>query len=371
MIKKNILISAYSFYPAVGGLEEQVLLLAKEWISLGHSVTVLTEKSYPHQPTSEIYHGIQIERIPFVKNRTKLDTLAIIVYLSLYIIRTRNTYDFCMLRAAITLYPLVFAFWKYLGVIQYFTYLSADTGGDHDEITLINQLSFRHLLYPIYSSHDVYNSICSDNTKHYRAIGIPAKKITTIPNGIPLPVQVLPPPVEIKTFLFLGRLYDYKGIHELLAAFKIHLDTHPQDKLIIGGVGPEAVYIQKFIQRYKLDASITAVGLVTPMQKEAFFLSGDCMVLPSYSEGFPVSVLEALSYSRAVICTAVSDLENIFGDQVFFCQRKSVQSLVQSLETVKKYYNPQLLRYTALLKRFDIRQIALKILEQENMLYKL
>jgi glycosyltransferase involved in cell wall biosynthesis len=267
-----------------------------------------------------------------------------------------------MLRAAITLYPLIFGFWKLFRVIQYSTYVTADTGGENDEVSLIKRLPLYPLLRPIYAAHNYYNSICEANSFHYQEIAIPTHKLTTIPNGILLSDHQYRKPLQIRTFLFLGRLFVYKGIRDLLAAFKKYYKEYPDAKLIIGGVGPEASYVTKFIKNNQLEAAVEYLGLVANKDKEAFFARGDCLVLPSYSEGFPISILEAMKYNKAIITTDVSDLKTLFSDMLHFCDIRNSDDLYTTMKNLKKSYSPITLQYQKYLKNHDVKFIAKKII---------
>lgn len=363
MTRKRILISAYAFYPSVGGLEEQAYLLAQEWIKQGHQVDVLTEKHQINLPEKEVYQGINIHRIPYVARRTALDHFKIFYYLSKYALKNRRKYDLVVLRAALTLYPIIFGFWKKLGVIKCTTYVTADTGGDKDEIILLKKYPGHQLLVFFLKAHDYLNSICEANYHHYKELGFEEKKLTHIPNGI-INRSIRPkPPSTINSFLFIARLFKYKGTRELLEAFKKYLSEYPDGKLFIAGWGPEELYIKEFIESNNLENNIIMVGIVSRDKKDAFFQKGDCLLLPSYSEGFPVTVLEAAMYNKAIIVTDVSDLKKKWGNIIHFCKKKNADDLCKTMLKVKRSYNSADIYYDKILTQYNIEFISKKILD--------
>lgn len=237
---KRILFSAYAFYPAFGGLEQQIYLLAQEYIKLGFTVDVLTEKLSVDAQTFEVIEKINIYRVPFSAKRNFISYLKLLFFLSKFIFEHRNDYDFCILRAALTLYPLIFGFWKLLHVITYCTFVTADTGGDADEIIILKRNPLYKLMLPIFNQNDFFNSICATNYQHYLDLGFNPDKLTTVANGLNIaPYKKALPPKQVRTFLYLGRFIKKKGIYELLAAFnKLH-QIYPNTKLLLAGDGLE------------------------------------------------------------------------------------------------------------------------------------
>lgn len=365
-MKKRILFSAYAFYPAFGGLEQQMYLLAQEYIRQGFRVDILTEKLSADAPSVEVIDNIHVYRTPYQVKRNFSAYVSLIISLSKFIIEHRNDYDFCMLRAALTLYPLVFGFWKLLGLIQYLTYVTADTGGDADEIIILKKNPLSLLMLPIFKQHDFFNSICEANYQHYLELGFNPKKLTKIYNGINISdFASNQPPQKIETFLFIGRFLRQKGIYELLNAFTQLYQRNPQIKLILAGDGPEKEKILDTLKELNIEKVVHYLGVINQQQKTDFYLSGDCLVLPSYSEGFGLVIAEAAVHKRAIITTDVADIKKIYGDKVFYTEKCNSQDLLKKMELVVKSFNPKDLdhQYDQIIPQFDIRQTATKIFD--------
>ncbi len=367
MKNKNILLSAYAFYPEFGGLEQQMLLLAKEWIKAGHSVTVLTEKSEALSKSFEMYEGIKIIRLPYSKNRSLINYISLIFHISKFIISQRNKYDFIHLRAALTLYPLVFGFWKASGVLKTTTVVTADTGGDRDEIIRVNDWPFSSLLKFFFNKHDYLNSICSVNYQHYLELGFPVTKLTTISNGVDTSLFLKTSyPKKVKNFIFLGRLIPEKGLLELVAAVSQVIEQFPDVQLHIAGDGILDANLKKMTSQFGLQKNIIFHGKLDGAEKESFFDLGECLVLPSYSEGLPLSVLEAAVRKKVLLTTDVSDLKKLFGSQIIICNKKDVADLAKKmLEILKKDFSNSL-DYAAVVSKIDIKNIAIQYLDLYN-----
>lgn len=364
MQNKSILFSAYAFFPEFGGLEQQIYLLAQEYLKLGYTVDVLTEKTRPDLPSIEIIDGITVYRLPFYQKRSVFSYVSLIIRLSAFIIKNRDKYSFIILRAALTLYPLIFGFWKKIGILKTITWVTADTGGDNDEIIIVKKWPFYSVMISIFSAHDYLNSVSSGNYKHYKMLGFPDNKLTYISNGIDISgFNNYVYPKKVTSFIFLGRLIKEKGIYELLQAFTYFHKKHPQSKLYIGGDGPERTRIVNYISNNNLSESIIYKGVIDQNNKNDFYSLGECLVQPSYSEGFGLVYAEAAVRKRIIISTDVADLKKLYGSQICFCQKRSITSIFRCLEYVYASKKFKYINYADVIHTFDIKRTSAQILK--------
>lgn len=115
-------------------------------------------------------------------------------------------------------------------------------------------------------------------------------------------------------FLFMGRIGERKGIYDLVKAaalLKIHYEE--QFEVWIGGDGNTQT-LRYLIESNGLQGSIFLKGWVTGNAKEELYRKATVFVLPSYNEGLPVSVLEAMSYGMPVIATNVGGIPELVKD---------------------------------------------------------
>lgn len=126
-----------------------------------------------------------------------------------------------------------------------------------------------------------------------------------IHNGvIPLPTnrQVVPGMI-----LFLGRLGERKGTQDLIRAFKIVKDKIPNASLKLGGDGDIARY-RRLVSELGLTESIEFLGWVSGKDKENLLAKADIYCLPSYNEGFPMGILEAMSAKVPVVASTAGGI---------------------------------------------------------------
>lgn len=120
--------------------------------------------------------------------------------------------------------------------------------------------------------------------------------------------------------LFLGVLIKRKGVYELIEAIKL-LDRRGIIKeknlnFIIGGSGPEEENLKKKINEYNLNFCIEMPGWVNGGLKEELLKKSQVFILPSYDEGLPMAILEAMSYGIPIISTDVGSVSEAVIDGI-------------------------------------------------------
>src|SRR5699024_9396624 len=106
-------------------------------------------------------------------------------------------------------------------------------------------------------------------------------------------------------FTFLGRMVKEKGIIELLEAFKILSSENQNVKLLCMGSMPDSERdgsVGELLKNYD-NNQITFLGQVSSPEK--YYALSDVFVLPSYREGMPRSIIEAMAMKNAIIATDI------------------------------------------------------------------
>lgn len=145
----------------------------------------------------------------------------------------------------------------------------------------------------------------------------PGAPVALVPNGVDLaPFDDLPPrsvlegrhPELIGKFLllFLARLHVKKGLDLLAEALGAIRDDHPDVHLLLAGNddGAKGPFLDR-IAALGLSRRVTVLGHVGGERARIVWGAADAFILPSYSEGFSMAILEALAARRpAVVTTA-------------------------------------------------------------------
>ncbi|SER75236.1 Glycosyltransferase involved in cell wall bisynthesis [Vreelandella subterranea] len=141
-------------------------------------------------------------------------------------------------------------------------------------------------------------------------MGVPIEKIVIIPNWLPpgfkLAVKAKDAPEGLVKFVFTGRLVENKGIFEILEALD-HPDLIDRCQFVFAGDGPDVNRCKQIVYEKGLN-NVFFVGSLATHSVKTLLEESDVFVFPSYYEGFPNSVLEALAQGLPVITTDVGAL---------------------------------------------------------------
>jgi glycosyltransferase involved in cell wall biosynthesis len=140
-------------------------------------------------------------------------------------------------------------------------------------------------------------------------------------------------------FIFVGRLVGDKGVNELVGAFK-NLEKRNElgskFKLILAGSFETNLDLLKLQTLQEIDSNenILYVGFQNEIRK--FFAISDCLVLPSYREGFPNVVLQAGSMGLPSIVTNINGNNEIItnGENGMIIPAKDETSLYQAMQNL-------------------------------------
>jgi glycosyltransferase involved in cell wall biosynthesis len=106
-------------------------------------------------------------------------------------------------------------------------------------------------------------------------------------------------------FLFMGRIGKRKGVYDILESMRQVRSDNVQVYLYGDG---ELDQLQKLVEEQGLDHCVKVCGWIDGSTKDATFRSADVLLLPSYNEGLPISVLEAMAYALPVLATDVGGI---------------------------------------------------------------
>ena len=116
-----------------------------------------------------------------------------------------------------------------------------------------------------------------------------------------------------RTFLFIGSLDERKGFYDLIEIFKNNKNN--KTKLIICGK-PNDNKSQTLLDSIKGNNTFEYRGYVDGESKYQAFKDADVLILPSYGEGLPITILEAFRFGLPVISTNVGAIPEILNDDL-------------------------------------------------------
>ncbi|WP_415719309.1 glycosyltransferase family 4 protein [Maridesulfovibrio sp.] len=199
---------------------------------------------------------------------------------------------------------------------------------------------------------------------------IPAAKATVITNGSGVDLEHYsssPVPQGDPVFLCIARLLNEKGVREFAEAGTRLKEKYPQAEFRLVGPhdhGPDSIS-DDLIAAWQ-NSGIDCIGPVDDVRKELKNCS--VYVLPSYREGTPRSVLEAMASGRAIVTTDATGCREtvIEGQNGFMVPVKNISALEQAME--KFILHPELmqpmgdasLKYAA--DKFDVNKVNATIM---------
>ncbi|MFO0550469.1 MAG: glycosyltransferase family 4 protein [Polyangiaceae bacterium] len=143
--------------------------------------------------------------------------------------------------------------------------------------------------------------------------------------------------------LYVGRLERRKGVFELMQAFDTLLERHADLDLLLVGDGEDTSACKTWAET-RWQGRVVMTGNVAPDAVAEFYTACDLATLPSYAEGTPNSVIEALACGRPVVATAVGGVPDMIHDQRMgeLLAPKDVAALVDSFErSLSRTYDAQ------------------------------
>jgi glycosyltransferase involved in cell wall biosynthesis len=137
-----------------------------------------------------------------------------------------------------------------------------------------------------------------------------AAKIEILPNGVPLPspsdIQLTGSDLEPR-IATLGRLGHRKGTFDLLRAFSRVAKRHPSARLVCIGDG-EIQESRTLAEELGIEATVEFPGWLAADEAREQLCRATIFALPSYAEGLPMALLEAMSYGLPVVTTPVGGI---------------------------------------------------------------
>lgn len=141
-------------------------------------------------------------------------------------------------------------------------------------------------------------------------LGVP---VLTLYNAVPLPPAPDRSDRPFPVLLTLGRLGQRKGTYDTLKAIPHILAQYPEAQFWLGGDG-EVEQVRQIADAADWGDHLRLLGWVSGAEKDDVLARADVFLLPSYGEGLPVAVIEAMAYGLPVISTPVGGIPELVVD---------------------------------------------------------
>lgn len=132
--------------------------------------------------------------------------------------------------------------------------------------------------------------------------------------------------------LFVGRLVEGKRPGDVLEAFAYLQDRRPDAKLYFCGNGPLRSNLKADVRAMDLSENIEFLGYVPYEMMPSLYREADVVMLPSRSEGFPRTILEALATGTPVVCNNLAQISAEIGEIVQTVPNGAISGYVEELD---------------------------------------
>ncbi|MGG5289082.1 glycosyltransferase [Pseudomonas shirazensis] len=145
--------------------------------------------------------------------------------------------------------------------------------------------------------------------------------------GLSVPVPTVP------RLVCVGRLCEQKGQLLLLEAAQVLAAQGTAFELVLAGDGEMRVEIEALIARHGLQGQVRITGWISSAQVREELLGARALVLPSFAEGLPVVIMEAMALRRPVLTTYVAGIPELVrpGENGWLFPAGAVQELAAAM----------------------------------------
>lgn len=166
----------------------------------------------------------------------------------------------------------------------------------------------------------------------------PATRTVVVSNTVHIPDYITSWDGDTFQILFLGVLIKRKGVADLIQAISLLKKEGRLNnlKFIIAGSGSEEDNLKQQASKLEVEHWIEFAGWTDGKAKERYLKESQALVLPSYNEGLPIAVLEAISYGLPVIATDVGDMAAAVreGENGFLIKPGDVSALADKIKKI-------------------------------------
>lgn len=175
--------------------------------------------------------------------------------------------------------------------------------------------------------------VLSETWKDYFATIVPETSIEVLYNGVFVREPFSKKQRHAVNALFMGRLGERKGVYDLLQAIRALKEQGISATFNLAGDG-EIDEVKALVEQYGIQEQVRVLGWINGEQKEKLLQEADLLVLPSYNEGLPMAILEAMNCGLPILSTTVGGIPEVItsGHNGLLIEPGNVPDLTSALE---------------------------------------
>lgn len=164
-----------------------------------------------------------------------------------------------------------------------------------------------------------------------------------------------------KTLLYVGSLYPHKNIKLVLQA----LVSLPNYKLLIAG--SRSVFrdrVETYVKYKDISNQVEFLGYVSDEELASLYQSVTALVQPSFSEGFGLTGVEAMSFGASVLASDIPIFKEIYKDIAYYFSPHSVASFIQAVHAMEESSESKNTEGIELAKTYSWKKMATQTLKE-------
>lgn len=330
----RILFVLENYFPNIGGVETLFKSLIEQLVAAGHECTVVTSRLSRKDPLRETFKNLTIVRIP-VTNRYLFTLQALVPALRLA--RNCDLIQTTSYNAALPAF--LAAVWRRKKVLVTFheawgklwfqlPYMSRPAKWMH--------YFFEQLL--LHLPFDRFIAVSQSTATRLQEEGVAARRIAMNYNGIDYrdfaPDQLPVNKAADFTFTYFGRLGISKGLDLLLEAAISVQRAAPDSRLqlIVPEVPPDFLnMIKDYIRQNGLEDYVYLRHHLSFVELKQAIRASDCVVIPSYSEGFCFAAVETVALGIPIVSSGRTALQEVVGGRYVEMKTQTAPALVEAM----------------------------------------
>lgn len=228
----------------------------------------------------------------------------------------------------------------------------------------------KKLIKRIYNKCSILIAL-SDEWKERLKLIVPERNINVIENYSIIHDDAFECKIERdshKQVLFLGEIGKRKGCYDIPSVVEKVVSAVPEVKFILGGSG-DIEQIKTILREKGVEQNVLFPGWVRGSDKDRLLRESDIFFLPSYNEGMPMSILDAMGYGLPVVSTNVGAIQKIVqnGKNGYTCVPGDTEgfanSIIEMLNTKNKLRAFSIGSYEIVSQKYSL-ETHLKLIEE-------
>ncbi|MFA6502048.1 MAG: glycosyltransferase, partial [Parachlamydiales bacterium] len=311
-----------------GGAEVYIHELAKHWVKMGHKVTLFCGNDGKNN-SHEIINGVEVYR--------RGGFFMVYFWAPLYyLLKFRGKFDMVVdSENGIPFFtPLFSGLPKYLLI----HHVHQNVFREHLKFPLSTVAIFLEgKLMPFIYRNQKIITVSQSSKSDILNLGLSTtEKVGVVNPGIEISHFHTIKKTTYPSFLYLGRIREYKNIDVAIKAFKKVVEKYSDAKLYIAGWGEKLNELKYITEKLGLDSSVIFLGRVTEKDKITLLGKSWAMLQPSSFEGWGITVIEANACGTPVIASNVAGLKDsvVDGRTGILVKVRDIEQMSKAMESI-------------------------------------